>query len=122
MFHDYHYMISLHKRAFELYKKQAGATNSNTARYETGTHTGPFSCEGVFETVTHKELKAIADGEHIEADMKLLTTPTLLAGQTVDLKDKIIYSGRTFFVTKIRDDEYYGNYFIIYLKKEEGNV
>lgn len=123
MFHDYHFLINMHKRQFSLYKAITGATNPNTTRYEPGGHSStPISLYGVFETVTEKELEGFGDGEHIFSDLKLLISGTQLGSNTISIKDKIVYNGTVYFVVKIRDYTHYGNFLIVYLKKEEGNV
>jgi len=122
-FHDYHRMIARHKREFDLHKKKSGTTNPATARFEIGGYEDPVTVEGVFEALNMTEdLSAGRDGEHIHADMKLTTTPRLLDGNEISVKDRVVYNGVTYFVHKIRNDVHYGNFLFAYLRKMEGNV
>jgi hypothetical protein len=115
----------MHRRTFNLYPKTSGAVNPITGRYEPGAYSDtPVVCEGVFEALPRKKtLDATLEGEHVKSEMRLLTTPDLLAaGTEIHLKDKIVYDSVVYFVSEIKDERFYGNFLDIRLTKEEGNV
>lgn len=109
-------MIARHKRPFTLYKAKSGSLNTLTTRFEDGDYENGVNCFGVWETITNEDLERYPDLEQSGGDIKLITTPILMNGLTLDMKDKLIYQNRTFKIIKIVDDEYYGNFFRVFLK------
>ena len=122
MFHDYHRMIARHKRPFILYKYIGGDRNTGTTRYEDGDYQDGVEVEGVWETITNEDLKRYPDLEVSGGDMKIITTPILMKNNTLNIKDKLYYQNRTFKIIKIVDDEYYGNFFRVFLKDEHFRI
>ena len=106
-FHNYLGLISMHKRAFQLWKRQVSTRDSDTTRLLSGGYsTTPVECEGVFETLTREDLERYPDGEFVHSDMKVTTSPDLMNGETLGLKDRIIYEGKTYFVHRLRFQDY----------------
>jgi len=118
-FHNYQSLIVSHKRSFYLQVKGSDFVDPDTSRMVTGTYGNPIECSAVFETITEKDFKNYPDFNLTTSDIKLITTPKLINYLTINIKDKISYNGVVYWVYRIINHVFYGNYYIIFLKKEE---
>lgn len=118
MFHNYIGLISRHKRSFSIQKYAGDVRSGISTRFGGGSYGTAVECEGVFETVTKKDYNRYPDMEVIKSDMKLITSPDLLNGFDIQPKDRITYQGKNYWVYKIVDKAYYGNFYVIVLTKD----
>jgi hypothetical protein len=121
-FHNFNSLIARHKRDFVLYKAKTGSKSAVTTRYEGGSYEDGVQVSGCWETITKDDLERNPDLEIIKGNMKILTTPDLMSGIIPDIKDKILYNNNSYIIIKIIDDVYYGNFYRIFLKKENYRV
>ena len=121
-FHNFAPLITTHERTFNLIQKNPAVRDPTTTRMKPETDATPVKCHGVFETITEKDYKRYPDFELVHSDLKLTTTPEKLKGITPNTKHKITYNGITYWVYRIINKVYYGNYYIIFLKEEESKL
>lgn len=118
-FHNYAGLVNMHKRPFQITQKQASYRDNDTTRLVDGGYGTPVDCEGVFDTITEKEYRRFPELEQVKSDLKVITTPALMNGVTPTVKDKIEYGDFVYYIVKIYNRAFYGNYLILYLSKEE---
>jgi len=121
-FNNFAPLIRSHKREFILISRTSGVRDPLTSRFRKGSADDGIKCNGVFETVTEKDLKKHPDFELLSSDLKLTTTPEMIKKHIPTLKEKIVYNGLTYWTHRIVNKVHYGNYYIIFLKKEETSV
>jgi len=117
-FHDFSGLISRHKRSFNIQKLSGDARSTTTSHYGGGSYGTAVAVEGVFESVTKKDYVRYPDFEVIKSELKLITSPALLKGFDIQPKDRIVYQTQNYWVYKIVDKTYYGNFYVIVLTKE----
>jgi hypothetical protein len=122
-FHNFERLINKHKRTFQISQKTgSGIVSNSTTRYQKRDYGTPVNVNGVFETITEKDYKRFPDIEHINSSLKVTTTPTLLNDLIPQIKDKITYNNVDYWLNKVHNEVYYGNYYILFLEKIEYDV
>jgi len=119
VFHNFSPLISRYKRPFQLIQIKDGSRVNSTSRFENSEFELPTNCEGVFETISEKDFKRYPDFELKTSDLKVTCTPAMLNNVIPKLKDNILYSNVYFHIIQIIDHSYYGNYYILFLRKED---
>lgn len=119
MFHNYKPLITMHKRPFQISKWNKDTRDPNTTRFGGGHYSSPVNCEGVIATITKLDYERHPDFEIHTSDLKLITSSDYMNGIVIEVKDKIIFDDLTYWVHKLLDRAYYGNYIIAILKKDE---
>jgi hypothetical protein len=121
-FHDYHRLIDRHKRSFNIYHKKEGFRDVDTTRWVNEQWDLPVVIQGAIWFVNYKDLKRYPDFELTTSDMKLITSTNLLNSFVPNLKDKVVFENNDYYIKNIVNQEYYGNFYIIFLEKVQHQI